>query len=306
MVERIILAGPRGFCAGVDRAIRIVELALEAYGAPVYVKHEIVHNKHVISSLSGRGAVFVESLDKIPDGSRVIFSAHGVPPDVRAEASSKGLKVIDATCPLVTKVHLEAKRYAREGFSIILVGHKNHVEVIGTSGEAPDATQVVETVEDAARVQVPDAGMVVCLTQTTLSVDDTKKIVDALKSRFPEIKFPPKEDICYATQNRQNAVKQLAQEVELILVIGSGNSSNSNRLAEAARGAGVASYLVNDESEILPEWLKGVKSVGITAGASAPERLVIGVVDFLKRLGAKTVDERCFIEENMKFVMPVV
>lgn len=306
MPEKIILASPRGFCAGVERAIEVVERALEAYGAPVYVKHQIVHNSHVVDSLAGKGAIFVESLKEVPEGSRVIFSAHGSPPRDYDEAAARKLRVIDVTCPLVTKVHLEARRYAKEGYSIILVGHKSHVEIVGTSGEAPEATRFVETAEDAMKVEVPDPGKVACLTQTTLSVDDTRKIVGVLAGRFPAIKLPPKEDICYATQNRQNAVKEVAKEAGLVLVVGSKNSSNSNRLVEVAEAAGARAYLINDCTEIKPEWLEGVKAVGLTAGASAPEHLVAKVAERLKELGVQSVSEIKAASENVKFALPKI
>ncbi|MBI2144924.1 4-hydroxy-3-methylbut-2-enyl diphosphate reductase [Candidatus Woesearchaeota archaeon] len=304
MTGKIVLASPRGFCAGVERAIDVVEEALAKYGKPVYVKHQIVHNSHVIDDLSQKGAVFVESVDDVPNGSVVIFSAHGVPPSAHAEAAARNLRIIDATCPLVTKVHLEAKRYSREGYSILLVGHRGHVEVIGTSGEAPEVTQLVETVEDANKVIVPNPDKVVCLTQTTLSVDDTRKIVEALKARFPRLVFPPKEDICYATQNRQNAVKELAKGVGLVIVVGSKNSSNSNRLVEVARDLGVKAYLVNEFSEIDPVWLDNVDSVGITSGASVPDYLVQEVIKRLKESGISEVAELSVLKENTKFSLP--
>ena len=306
MANKIILASPRGFCAGVDRAIEIVEKALEAYGKPVYVRHQIVHNTHVIDALTKKGAIFVESLEEVPEGSMAIFSAHGVSPKVRQEAQARKLRVIDATCPLVTKVHNEAKKYASEGYGIILVGHKGHIELEGTGGEAPEATIIVETVEDAQNVNVPDAGKVVCLTQTTLSIDDTRKVVDALKSRFPSIILPAKDDICYATQNRQNAVKEVVKQVELVLVIGSKESSNSNRLVEVARSAGAKSYLINDWKELVPEWLAGVKSIGITSGASAPEHLVAGVIERLKKLGVSEVTELTTVTEKVFFPLPKI
>lgn len=304
MTGKIVLASPRGFCAGVERAIDVVEEALAKYGKPVYVKHQIVHNSHVIDDLSQKGAVFVESVDDVPNGSVVIFSAHGVPPSAHAEAAARNLRIIDATCPLVAKVHLEAKRYSREGYSILLVGHRGHVEVIGTSGEAPEVTQLVETVEDANKVIVPNPDKVVCLTQTTLSVDDTRKIVEALKARFPRLVFPPKEDICYATQNRQNAVKELAKGVGLVIVVGSKNSSNSNRLVEVARDLGVKAYLVNEFSEIDPVWLDNVDSVGITSGASVPDYLVQEVIKRLKESGISEVVELSVLKENTKFSLP--
>ncbi len=289
-----------------ERAIETVEKALEAYKAPIYVKHQIVHNSHVVNSLAGKGAVFVESLEEVPEGSVVVFSAHGSPPKAYEEAAARKLRVIDATCPLVSKVHFEAKRYAQQGYSIILVGHHGHVELEGTSGEAPEATQIVETVEEAQVVNVPDPGKVVCLTQTTLSVDDTKKVTDMLKSRFPKINFPPKGDICYATQNRQNAVKQLIPDIQLLLVVGSRESSNANRLVEVAKAAGVPAHLINDYKEISQDWLKKDDSVGLTSGASTPEYLVTEVIEHLKRLGNKNITEKGTVAENMKFAMPKI
>ncbi|MBI2137204.1 4-hydroxy-3-methylbut-2-enyl diphosphate reductase [Candidatus Woesearchaeota archaeon] len=304
MVKKILLASPRGFCAGVERAINVVEKALEAYGNPIYVKHQIVHNTHVVKALEKKGAIFIESIKDVPAGSRLIFSAHGVPPSTRQEAEAKGLKVIDATCPLVTKVHIEAKRYAKEGYSIILIGHKGHVELEGTAGEAPEATQVIETEQEAEKINVPDESKVVCLTQTTLSIDDTRKVIEALKKRFPKITFPPKEDICYATQNRQNAVKEISKQAELILVIGSKNSSNSNRLVDVAKERRVKAHLINDITELKQEWLNGISRIGITAGASAPEHLIKQTIEYLKKQGATTVTEEGTGVENIQFVLP--
>ena len=303
-MDKIVLASPRGFCAGVERAIDAVEKALAKYGRPVYVKHQIVHNSHVIDDLRKEGEVFVEDLDEVPPGSVVIFSAHGVPPSAHDEAAKRNLTIIDATCPLVTKVHMEARKYSREGYSILFVGHRGHVEVIGTSGEAPELTQLVETVEDANNIPVSNPDKVVCLTQTTLSIDDTRKVIEALKARFPRIIFPPKEDICYATQNRQNAVKELAKGVGLVIVVGSKNSSNSNRLVEVARNSGANAYLVNDYREINPDWLVNVFSVGITSGASVPDYLVQEVIGHLKSAGVAQVTELATIVENLKFVLP--
>ncbi len=306
MAGKIVLASPRGFCAGVDRAIEVVEQAIAKYGKPVYVRHEIVHNSHVIDSLAKKGAVFIESLAEVPENSWLIYSAHGVSPKVREEAQALKLRVIDATCPLVTKVHNEAKKYATEGYTIILVGHRGHVELEGTSGEAPEATKIIETVEDAESVQVPDPNKVVCLTQTTLSMDDTKKLVDALKGRFPAMIQPAKDDICYATQNRQNAVKEIVKEAELVLVVGSKASSNSNRLVDVARSKGARAYLINDWKEIMPEWLEGVQTVGLTAGASAPEHLVTEVIEHLKKQGINEVKQLTTITEKVFFPLPKI
>ncbi len=289
-----------------ERAIETVERALEAYKAPIYVKHQIVHNSHVVNSLAEKGAVFVESLEEVPEGSTVVFSAHGSPPKAYEEAATRKLRVIDATCPLVSKVHLEARRYSKEGYGILLVGHMGHVEVIGTSGEAPEETQLIETVEDAMKVSVPNPEKIVCLTQTTLSIDDTKKIIDTLKVRFPKLILPPKGDICYATQNRQNAVKQLIQDIQLLLVVGSRESSNANRLVEVAKAAGVPAHLINDYKEISQDWLKNADSVGLTSGASTPEYLVKEAIEHLKKSGNKNITEKGTIAENMKFAMPKI
>ncbi|MCZ6479619.1 MAG: 4-hydroxy-3-methylbut-2-enyl diphosphate reductase [Candidatus Methylomirabilales bacterium] len=303
-IERVILAAPRGFCAGVDRAIDIVNLALELYGSPVYVRKEIVHNAHVVQELGGRGAVFVDDLEEVPDGARVIFSAHGIAPEVRTQAAAKGLRVIDATCPLVTKVHYEALKYDRDGRWVILVGHAGHDEVIGTMGHAPGRMQLVGTVEEAEQVQVSDPDRVSVITQTTLSIDDTGEIIAVLKRRFPSAVFPPKDDICYATQNRQVAVKQMAGTIDLLLVIGSPNSSNSMRLVEVAQADGVRAYLIDDVSEIDPVWLEGARTVGITAGASAPEHLVQEAIDFFRRSGVSQVEEWDGIREDVVFALP--
>ncbi len=303
-IERVILAAPRGFCAGVDRAIDIVNLALELYGSPVYVRKEIVHNAHVVQELGGRGAVFVDDLVEVPDGARVIFSAHGIAPEVRTQAAVKGLRVIDATCPLVTKVHYEALKYDRDGRWVILVGHAGHDEVIGTMGHAPGRMQLVGTVEEAEQVQVPAPDRVSVITQTTLSIDDTREIIAVLKRRFPSAVFPPKDDICYATQNRQVAVKQMAGTIDLLLVIGSPNSSNSMRLVEVAQADGVRAYLIDDVSEIDPVWLEGARTVGITAGASAPEHLVQEAIDFFRRSGVSQVEEWDGIREDVVFALP--
>jgi 4-hydroxy-3-methylbut-2-enyl diphosphate reductase len=301
---RIVLVRPRGFCAGVDRAIAIVERALEKYGAPVYVKHAIVHNRHVVERLQGLGAVFVEELDQVPAGARVIFSAHGVSPAAHDQARRFELSVLDATCPLVTKVHLEARRFAREGRTIFLVGHANHVEVIGTRGEAPQHIVVIGTAAEAEGVQVADPERVAYLTQTTLSLDDTRAIVEVLKRRFPALAGPNKDDICYATQNRQNAVQVLVREADVILVVGSANSSNSNRLVEVARGQGVPAYLVESYRDLKPEWLAGRACVGVTAGASAPEEIVQELVRQVAASHGASVEERDVIAERVSFPLP--
>ncbi len=303
-IERVILAAPRGFCAGVDRAIDIVSLALEIYGSPVYVRKEIVHNAHVVQELGGRGAVFVDDLDEIPDGARVIFSAHGISPEVRAQAAAKRHRVIDATCPLVTKVHHEALKYARAGRWVILVGHAGHDEVVGTMGHVPGRMLLVGSVEEAEQVQIPDPDRVAVITQTTLSIDDTREIMAVLKRRFPSAVLPPKDDICYATQNRQMAVKEMTGLVDLLLVIGSTNSSNSMRLVEVAQAAGVRAYLIDDISEMDPGWLEGVRTVGITAGASAPEHLVEEAVEFFRRMGVSRVEALDGIREDVVFALP--
>ncbi len=303
-IDRVLLAAPRGFCAGVDRAIDIVNLALELYGSPVYVRKEIVHNAHVVAELGERGAVFVDDLDEVPEGARIIFSAHGISPEVRAQAAARGQRVIDATCPLVTKVHHEALKYARDGRWIILVGHAGHDEVIGTMGHALGGMSLVGTVEEAEQVQVLDPDKVAVITQTTLSIDDTREIIAVLKRRFPSAVFPPKDDICYATQNRQVAVKQMAGIIDLLLVIGSTNSSNSMRLVEVAEAGGVQAYLIDDIAEMDPAWLEGVRTVGITAGASAPEHLVQESVEFFRRMGVSRVEEWDGIREDVVFALP--
>ena len=303
-VKHVLLASPRGFCAGVDRAIEIVRMALQAYGPPVYVFHEIVHNPYVVQDLRRNGAIFVNDLAEVPEGGRTVYSAHGVSPEVRAQASEQRLKIIDATCPLVTKVHLEAVRFAREGYFNILVGHKGHDEVIGTMGEAPGSTVLVSTAEEAEAVTVPDPERVAILTQTTLSVDDTSEIIETLRRRFPSLRFPPKDDICYATQNRQSAVKALAEQVDLVLVLGASNSSNSQRLREVARQYGVPAYLINDISALQTEWLAGVESVGITSGASTPEFLVQQAVEYFAARGAADVRLLETVEERVHFAMP--
>lgn len=302
----LILAAPRGYCAGVDRAVETVERALELNGAPVYVRKQIVHNIHVVRDLETRGAVFVDTVEEIPEGATVVFSAHGVAPTVHADASARNLEVIDATCPLVTKVHSEAKRYAARGYHMLLIGHAGHEEVVGTMGEAPEAMTLVETEDDVARLPAfSEDQPLAYLTQTTLSVDETRGIIAALKVRFPWIHSPAKEDICYATSNRQAAVKALAREVELVLVIGSANSSNSCRLVEVARESGAASHLIEDESEIDPSWLVGCARVGITSGASAPERLVRGVIGWFDgHANVTSVTELETVHEDVSFNLP--
>ncbi len=301
---KIYLASPRGFCAGVDRAIEIVELSLKAYGAPIYVRHEIVHSRHVVNSLRQKGAVFVEELNEVPDGSIVIFSAHGVAKEVWAEASQRGLKIIDATCPLVIKVHHEVNRDHSQGYELILIGHAGHPEVIGTLGQVPDKFHLVSSVSDVEKLQVENTHHLSYVTQTTLSVDECRDIVGALHRRFPKIKGPHQEDICYATQNRQNAVKELSKLVDVILVIGSPNSSNSNRLRELGEHCGIQSYLIDSSADINPAWIKNAKAVGISAGASAPEVLVTEVVDYLKSHGANEVEQLMVIEEDVEFSLP--
>lgn len=302
--KRVLLAAPRGFCAGVVRAIDVVNLALECVDAPLYVRREIVHNLHVVRGFEKRGVRFVEELDEVPDGATVVFSAHGIAPRVREEARRRGLNVIDATCPLVTKVHLEAIRFERMGFRIILIGHPNHEEVEGTMGEAESRMTLVSTVADAESVEVEDPERVAYITQTTLSMEDTRPIVEALRRRFPRIVGPAKDDICYATQNRQLAVRALAREAPVILVIGSKNSSNSNRLVEEAHLAGARAYLVDDASGVDPAWLAGVETVGVTSGASAPEFLVEQMIAHLKALGAERVENLVTVEEDVHFPLP--
>lgn len=302
--KRILLLTPRGFCAGVVRAIDVVRLALDAYGPPIYVRKEIVHNRHVVEELRAAGAIFVNEVDEVPEGARVIFSAHGVAPAVRQMAAARRLRVIDATCPLVTKVHLEAVRFARQGYTVILIGHRDHDEVIGTLGEVPDASVLVETEEDVERLEVPDPDRVCYLTQTTLSLDETGEIVARLQDKFPKIQGPPAQDICYATENRQVAVKAAAPLCQLLLVIGSQNSSNSQRLVEVCRRLGTPAYLIDDASGVRAEWLEGVRTVGVTAGASAPEHLVDDLIEFLKRQGFERVEELQITEEDIRFTLP--
>jgi len=304
--RKVLLAKPRGFCAGVDRAIDVVNLALELYQPPVYVRKQIVHNRYVIETLSQKGAIFVDEVDEVPDGALVIFSAHGVPPEVFEKAHLKNLNVIDATCPLVTKVHSEVKRFAGEGLSIILVGHEGHDEVVGTLGEEPGHIQLVSTVEQAEQVQVPDSQRVAVTTQTTLSVDDATAILNVLRRRFPELITPSSDDICYATQNRQAAVKLIAQEANLILVLGSDNSSNSERLREVAEVAGAHAYLIDNVSEIQRGWLEGVDVVGITAGASAPENLVQDVVACFQEMGVEEFEDVEATTEKVAFALPSI
>jgi 4-hydroxy-3-methylbut-2-enyl diphosphate reductase len=302
--KKIFLLKPRGFCAGVVRAIDVVKIALELYGRPVYVRKEIVHNKHVVDELRDAGAIFVEELQEVPSGARAIFSAHGVAPSVRREATERKLDIIDATCPLVTKVHLEAVRFARDGFSIVLIGHKDHDEVIGTLGEVPECSYLVETVEDVDNLELPDPTRVRYLTQTTLSLDETRDIITRLKERFPLIEGPHSQDICYATENRQMAVKAISSAIEVLLVVGSQNSSNSKRLVEVGANFSVRSYLVNDCGDIDSAWLDGVKNVGVTAGASAPEHLVQELMDFLRERGFSQLEEIELVDEDVRFSLP--
>ena len=302
--KTLVRVRPRGFCAGVVRAVDIVDLALQAYGRPVYVHHEIVHNRYVVDQLRRRGAIFVESIGEVPEGATLVFSAHGVPPRVRAEAKERNLKIIDATCPLVTKVHLEALKFAREGRTLILIGHRDHQEIVGTSGEAPDQTIVVGSVEEVDQLQVPNPDRLAFLTQTTLSLYDTQEIVARLRERFPSIVGPASDDICYATQNRQEAVEALTREVQLILVVGSANSSNSNRLVEVAKRAGVTARLIEDANDIAEEWVEGVTSLGLTAGASAPEVLVEQVSQRLSNFGFTNQRDLDLIREDVRFTLP--
>ncbi|HWB84205.1 MAG TPA: 4-hydroxy-3-methylbut-2-enyl diphosphate reductase [Bryobacteraceae bacterium] len=302
--KKIFLLKPRGFCAGVVRAIDVVKIALDLYGPPVYVRKEIVHNKHVVDELRDAGAIFVEELDEVPEGARAIFSAHGVSPVVRQQAKERHLDVIDATCPLVTKVHLEAVRFARGGSSIVLIGHKDHDEVIGTLGEVPTNSHLVETVEDVDRLEVADPTRVRYLTQTTLSLDETRDIIARLKERFPMVQGPPAQDICYATENRQMAVKAISEFCDLILVVGSQNSSNSKRLVEVAENFHVRAFLVNDRQDVDIAWLDGVRNVGVTAGASAPEHLVRDLVESLREQGFHQMEEIELVEEDVRFSLP--
>lgn len=302
--KKILLLKPRGFCAGVVRAIDIVNIALEQFGPPIYVRKEIVHNAPVVAELSSKGAIFVESADQVPEGARVIYSAHGVSPRVRQKAKERNLKVIDATCPLVTKVHLEAIRFAKAGYSIVLIGHKDHDEVIGTLGEAPKQTWLISSEEEVEQLRLPDPERVAYLTQTTLSIEETRGIIAALKRKFPAIVGPPAQDICYATENRQQAVNAVAPSCDLLLVVGSANSSNSNRLVEVALNAGLPAFLIDNESYIKREWLEGRKTVGVTAGASAPEYLVESVVQFLRAQGFDELTEVETVTEDVRFALP--
>jgi 4-hydroxy-3-methylbut-2-enyl diphosphate reductase len=305
MVKRVLLASPRGYCAGVERAVETVEQALEHYGAPVYVRKQIVHNIHVVRDLEARGAIFVDEETEVPEGATVVYSAHGVAPTVYANSAERRHNVIDATCPLVTKVHVQARRYADEGYTVVLIGHEGHEEVVGTTGEAPDATILVQTAEEAEALELPTDAKLAYVTQTTLSVDETSEIIGILRRRFPLIRAPRKEDICYATSNRQWAVKEMLPEIDVLLVIGSRNSSNSNRLVETARAGGVAAYLIDDETEIDEAWVAGAETVGITSGASAPEKLVGRVCDWFRAHGVTDIQAYRLVEEDVTFRLPV-
>jgi len=305
IVEKLLLAAPRGYCAGVDRAVQTVERALELYGAPVYVRKEIVHNKHVVEQLRDRGAIFVDEIDdSIPEGATTVFSAHGVSPAVHAQAAQRSLSTIDATCPLVTKVHVEAKKFASEGYTIVLIGHDGHEEVEGTMGEAPESIVLVETEADVDALEVPDPSRIAYISQTTLSVDETRSLINRLREKFPQITGPRTDDICYATTNRQSAVKQMAAECDLVLVIGSQNSSNSQRLVEVARDYGADSYLIDNEGQVEEAWLHGKRIVGISSGASAPEELVNRLVRFFTERGVEDVSEFEVIREDVRFMLP--
>jgi 4-hydroxy-3-methylbut-2-enyl diphosphate reductase len=302
--RKVLLASPRGYCAGVDRAVQAVEKALEMYGPPVYVRKEIVHNKHVVSELAERGAIFVDEETEVPEGALVVFSAHGVAPSVHSNAANRNLRTIDATCPLVTKVHVEARKFAEKGYTIVLIGHEGHEEVEGTTGEAPENIVLVETVDDVENLEVEDPNHVAYITQTTLSVDETAQIIARLREKFPNVVSPKSDDICYATTNRQIAVKQLARECDLVLVIGSTNSSNSQRLVDVTRELGTPSHLIDNATQVREEWLEGVKTVGITSGASAPEELVSGLVEFFRERGATDVGELNAVDEDVRFMLP--
>jgi 4-hydroxy-3-methylbut-2-enyl diphosphate reductase len=305
VVKRVLLASPRGWCAGVERAVETVERALRLYGPPVYVRRQIVHNAHVVRDLEARGAVFVADETDVPEGATLVLSAHGVAPSVHRRAAERRLNTIDATCPLVTKVHVQARRYAADGYAIVLIGHAGHEEVEGTLGEAPEAISLVQSVEDAEALELPPGQEVAYITQTTLSVDETAEIVSALRRRFPHVRAPHKEDICYATSNRQWAVKQMLEEIDLLLVIGSANSSNSNRLVEVARAGGVDAYLIEDETGIDEAWLDGAETVGVTSGASAPESLVARVCEWFRGRGVTQVESFASIYEDVVFKLPV-
>ena len=302
--EKLFLAAPRGYCAGVDRAVQTVERALELYGPPVYVRKEIVHNKLVVEQLAERGAIFVDQESEVPEGETVVFSAHGVSPAVHANAETRGLQTIDATCPLVTKVHVEAKKFAADGYTIVLIGHEGHEEVEGTMGEAPDHIVLIETEEDVDRLEVEDPTRIAYISQTTLSVDETKAIIARLREKFPQIVGPRTDDICYATTNRQAAVRQMADQCDLVLVIGSKNSSNSNRLVEVARAHGAESHLIDNETQVREEWIEGKRVVGISSGASAPEELVQRLVEFFRARGTKDVSEFEVVQEDVRFMLP--
>ena len=302
--KRLLLMKPRGFCAGVVRAIDIVSIALDTFGAPIYVRKEIVHNRTVVNELAAKGAIFVDDIDQVPEGARVIYSAHGVSPEVREHSKARGLRVIDATCPLVTKVHVEAVKFAKQGYSLVLIGHRDHDEIEGTLGEAPDVTQVVSSAREVATLEVPDPNRVAYLTQTTLSLDEARDIIQALKEKFPNIIGPHSQDICYATENRQVAVKNVAHNADLVLVVGSDNSSNSNRLVEVSRNLSTNAYLIENSQAIQPEWLNGVSTIALTAGASAPEVLVTEVVDYLKNKGFGSVEEVEVMPEHVRFGLP--
>jgi 4-hydroxy-3-methylbut-2-enyl diphosphate reductase len=305
MVERVLLASPRGYCAGVERAVETVERLLDLHGPPIYVRKQIVHNLHVVRDLEERGAIFVESETEVPEGARIVLSAHGVAPSVYENAAALSLKTTDATCPLVTKVHVEARRYAADGYTVVLIGHAGHEEVIGTMGEAPEATVLVQSVADAEALELEDPDRVAYITQTTLSVDETMEIIAVLRRRFPSIRAPKRDDICYATSNRQWAVKDMLAEVDLLLVIGSRNSSNSNRLVEVARAGGVSSHLIDDETGIDEAWLEGVRTVGITSGASAPEKLVERVCGWFRDRGVARIEPFQSVHEDVVFRLPV-
>jgi 4-hydroxy-3-methylbut-2-enyl diphosphate reductase len=305
VVKKVLLASPRGYCAGVERAVETVEKALELYGPPVYVRKQIVHNLHVVRDLEARGAVFVDQETEVPEGATVVFSAHGVAPSVHANAAARKLQTIDATCPLVTKVHVQARRYAAEGYTVLLIGHAGHEEVVGTMGEAPDAIVLVESVADVDGLDFDTTAKLAYVTQTTLSVDETGEIITALRRRFPDIHAPKREDICYATSNRQWAVKEMLPVIDLLLVIGSRNSSNSNRLVEVARAGGIAAHLIDDESEIDETWVEGVDVVGVTSGASAPEKLVDRVCDWFRARGVEDIEAYRLVDEDVEFRLPV-